>query len=149
MGVSSDLHQNCKVASTPFPIAPVRMEDRSVTARAEAGVVDAGDAALAQPRGDEAGDVDVGLGAAAIDEGLLELLGNLLPDFEAADADARPEPCGGRHPDGVECNVDDPLHRPAPTAVDVRDNAVPDEGDRKAVGGFDSESGRKVGPERI
>src|SRR6184192_1139049 len=154
MGVSSDLHQNCKVASTPFPIAPVRMEDRSVTARAEGGVVDAGDAALAQPGGDEAGDVDVGLGAGAIDEGLVELLGNLLPDFEAADANARAEPCRSCHPerergawwrgwraarpaspladargDNVERRINNPLHRPAPTAVNVRDDAVPDEGD--------------------
>src|SRR5207248_4786361 len=106
-------------------------------ARAEGGVVDAGDAALPQPGGDEAGDVDVGLGAGAVDEGLVELLGNLLPDFEAADADARPEPCRSCHPDNVERRINDPLHRPAPTAVNVRDEFVPDEGDGKTIGRFD------------
>src|ERR1043165_8627510 len=88
------LGQNCKVATTAGSVSPVRVENRAVAARAEAGVVDARDAAGSQPRGDVAGDVDVRLRFAARDELLGELRGDVLADFEAADADARAEPRG-------------------------------------------------------
>src|ERR1051326_6075684 len=124
------------------------MEDRAVAARAEAGVVDLRDAARAQPRRREAGDIDVRLGVRAVDELLGELLRGFFADFEAADADARAEPrLRRRH--GVERDVDDALHRAAPAAVDVRDDVVADARDREAMGGFEGEGGADVRPERV
>src|SRR5947207_2576117 len=88
------LRQNCKVATTAAPVAPIGVKNRVVAARAEAGVVHVRDAARAQPGGDVRGDVDVGLGLVPRDELRGELPGDFLPHLETADADARAEPRG-------------------------------------------------------
>src|SRR4029079_18425901 len=100
--------------------------DRAVTAGAELRIVDTG---AAQTRTDEGRDVDVRLGVTGARDAVPgELPRDLLPHLEAADADGRAEPGVGGAADGVEGSVDDALHRAAPAAVAVGDDAAADGG---------------------
>src|SRR5437588_208210 len=111
--VAKLMRRNCKVSSTSARVAAIRVEDRSVTARAEAGIVNVRrrDSPLDQQRGSEARQVDMRLHPAAIDEPfrlgirIAELIDDFLADFETADADGRPEPSlrgGTDSADGVD-----------------------------------------------
>src|SRR3954462_14434547 len=92
--VAKLMRRNCKVSSTSAGVAAIRVEDRSVTARAEPGVVNVHrrDSAFDQQRGGKSREVDMRLHPAAIDEPLrlgiriAELIDDFLADFEAADA---------------------------------------------------------------